>query len=133
MIREFNHKDIASINEIGLLIKNTFDITKTYNNNVEKLYIYEQNNEILGFIQISDSFGDIDIIDIAVREAYQNKGIGKELINYIVDNLKPNKIMLEVRNDNIKAIEFYKKIGFKEINRRTNYYGDADALIMEMK
>ena len=39
--------------------------------------------------------------------------------------------MLEVKEDNLKAISLYKKHGFKVIHIRKNYYKDKDALIME--
>ena len=39
--------------------------------------------------------------------------------------------MLEVREDNIKAINFYQKNDFKIISKRKNYYQNVDALIME--
>ena len=48
-------------------------------------------------------------------------------------NIYPNceQLFLEVRVDNLPAINLYNKLGFREINRRKNYYGDVDALVME--
>ena len=42
------------------------------------------------------------------------------------------EIFLEVRENNITAIEFYKKNGFKEAGKRKNYYRDTGeaAIIM---
>ena len=39
--------------------------------------------------------------------------------------------MLEVRDDNLKAINFYQKNHFTIIAKRKNYYKNKDALIME--
>ena len=41
--------------------------------------------------------------------------------------------MLEVREDNLKAINFYQKNNFTIIAKRQNYYKNIDALIMERK
>ena len=42
-----------------------------------------------------------------------------------------NKFLLEVNENNIKALKLYKKIGFEEISKRKNYYGkNEDAIIM---
>jgi RimJ/RimL family protein N-acetyltransferase len=47
-----------------------------------------------------------------------NLGIGKELMNYLINWAKENnsiyKISLRVRTDNQNAIHVYKKLGFKE-------------------
>ena len=135
MIREYKDEDILSINCIGNQIKN--DFAKVFNienlsNNVENIYVYEQNNKIIGFIHISKSFEVIDIINIAVDLNYQRKGIAMQLINYIIDALKPERILLEVRKSNHKAISLYEKCHFKVINIRKNYYGSEDALVMEL-
>ena len=49
-----------------------------------------------------------------------------EAIHYKVIN-----ITLEVRVSNIRAINLYKKFGFREVALRKYYYGDEDAILME--
>ena len=41
-----------------------------------------------------------------------------------------NNLFLEVKEDNIQAINLYLKLGFKKINERKNYYGSKTAIIM---
>ena len=56
------------------------------------------------------------ITQIAVKREFQNKNIGKKLLNICVESslaLGMKNIKLEVRNDNTKAIGFYVKNGFK--------------------
>ena len=134
MIREFNKKDIKDINEIGSLIKSDFvekySIPEILNYEYSKIFVYDDLC-IKGFIQIEKHFEIIDIINIAVKEDFQHLGIGEALINFIISNYNVEKIMLEVRESNVKAINFYKKNGFIEINRRKKYYGNEDAIIME--
>ena len=42
-------------------------------------------------------------------------------------------ITLEVRKSNEIAIHLYKKMGFNEAAIRKYYYGDEDAILMELK
>ena len=42
-----------------------------------------------------------------------------------------NKFLLEVNENNVKALKLYKKTGFEKIFVRKNYYGNnEDAIIM---
>ena len=52
--------------------------------------------------------------DIYVKKEYRNKGIGKQLINKVIEFAKENncsRIRWQVLNWNTPAIEFYKKLG----------------------
>ena len=44
-----------------------------------------------------------------------------------------NKFLLEVNENNIKALKLYKKIGFEQISVRKNYYGNNEDAIIMMK
>ena len=136
MVREALNQDFNRINEIGLLIKEDFStiykIDEAVKNDYTHIYVYEEDDIILGFIHIEDHFEITDVINIAVDSSYQGKGIGKMLLQYVIDNTKAEKIMLELREDNSKAFNLYKHMGFKQIHIRPNYYdGNCDAIIME--
>ena len=57
------------------------------------------------------------IIDlIALSKNYQNKGLGKQLINkleFIYKN-RFNKIIVGTQSNNVQSIKFYNKVGFKK-------------------
>ncbi len=136
MIREYTQADIDAINEIGKLIKEDFaSIYKIseLNRDYAGIYVYTEDDEVIGFLQYENHFEITDIINIAVAENSQNKGIGETLINYLVNNTEADKIMLEVRENNVSALNLYNKCGFVEINRRKKYYDGEDAIIMERK
>ncbi len=62
-----------------------------------------------------DSFGYISVVTILPK--YRNKGYAKILIKQCVEYLKfigMKKIIIDVKADNIVAINLYKKIGFDE-------------------
>ena len=135
MIRLANKNDLNKINEIGLQIKEDFnkkyDIENFFNLDYGKIYVYEENESVIGFIQLEEHYEILDIINIAVDKDNHNKNIGTKLIEFSTKDTKAEKIMLEVRESNISAIKLYEKNGFIEINRRKKYYGNEDAIIME--
>lgn len=135
MIRDFKLEDLKYIDEIGNCIKEKFlkkeRIEEIYNLDYIHIYIFEENNIVKGFLQIENHYEITDIINIAVKEEYQHNNIGSKLMEYLLNNTKASKIMLEVNEKNINALNFYKKYNFKEINRRNKYYGENDAIIME--
>ncbi len=135
MIRPANNNDINSINELGLLIEDNFpklfDIKDLLNKDYVHIYVYEEDNKILGFIHLESHYEICDLINIAVNEENQGHNIGTQLLDYAIANNTSDKILLEVRQSNTKARNLYTKLGFKEINKRNKYYGNEDALIME--
>ena len=135
MIRELINDDLKSIDSIGSLIKDDFLNKNKINERLKldyvKIFVFVEENIVKGFIEIETHFEVVEIINIAVDKTYQHKGIATTLINYIVDNYTCEKIILEVREDNLEALNLYKKNNFKEINRRKKYYGNVDAIIME--
>lgn len=133
MIREYIDSDIKYIDLIGSQIKENFiekfDVINIKNIDYANIYVYEDINIIKGFIHIEDHIDFIDIINVAVDKDYQHEGIASILLDYIVNMNK--RIILEVRESNSNAIGLYSKYSFKEINRRKNYYGNEDAIVME--
>ncbi len=65
------------------------------------------------------------LFSIAVLPKYQSKGIGRQIIDYIIQfarNNKFEKISLEVIKSNQKLIQYYQSIGFKITEEIPEYY-----------
>lgn len=95
------------------------------------------DEKILAYSIISSVLDEAELLLIGVLPEYQHQGLGSQLWHFIAEDLAQKniqKIFLEVRVSNEKAISFYKKIGFVEINRRKDYYayegGREDAVVM---
>ncbi len=106
----------------------------------ESKYIYFAmiNSDIAGYIVFEHVLDEGHLSNLAVKNEYQKKGVGSELVKHIL--VKAGKIglkflMLEVRVSNEKARNFYAKLGFKEIGTRKMYYKDPveDALMLKFE
>lgn len=92
------------------------------------------NNKIVGYINFTYIFEEMEIGNLCVDKNYRRQGIAHSIIGSLFDFAKENKvekIFLEVSSLNDPAHRLYLSEGFKEINVRKNYYGpDDDAIIM---
>ncbi len=60
------------------------------------------------------------IYEIIVKEEFRSKGIGRVLVNKIVEFSKTRgieKIELEIKNSNERGISFYKEVGFYDYSK----------------
>ena len=80
------------------------------------LYLFKIDNEIKGFIGISED----SIEMLFIHNNFRGRGVGKQLLEYVINNFNINKV--EVNKQNTQALEFYKYLGFKEVR-----YSDVDS------
>ncbi len=101
------------------------------NSHVKVFVAENEENKICGFALILKTFSTFKaktnfyIEDLFVFPEYRNLGIGKQLFDYITDFTQvhgANKVEWYVNNANHGAIEFYKKIGAKELDYKSIYY-----------
>ena len=82
-------------------------------------YILEENGEIQGYAMIAKSFSTefgkpcIWIEDLYVKEPYRGMGLGRGVLNYIVDKYPGCLFRLEAERENERAIHVYEKCGFE--------------------
>lgn len=130
MIKEYDsYPQFAVDNFTYKLTKNEF-----YTNPYLKILTYEINNNIVGFILYSLIYDRIEIEQFEVTTKERRKGIGAKLLNYLIKKYQDTKIKnitLEVKEDNVVAINLYKKYGFKKVSIREKYYDGINGLLLE--
>ena len=135
MISKYSLDDLNDINKLGKELnpnyQKLFHIDKLNPN--EEIYVYKEDNNLLGFIHISVNYEVVDLLNIIVDNDHKHNHIGTSLINYMIDSLPKDvkRILLEVNENNQTAIEFYYKNNFKVNALRKKYYKNESALIME--
>ena len=135
MIRELDKSDYNSILKLevnfGYALK---DVIYDLDSNPFSHYLlYIDNDMILGYLNYYLMYDRIEIAAFNVLEKYQNNHIGTNLLKELINNYigKVSNITLEVKKDNIKAINLYKKMGFVEKAIRKRYYNGIDGILME--
>lgn len=134
MVDNYNEKDYEGFIKLGQELNPKFkELFDPSNNSNEEVYVYREENKVLGFIQIIQNFEICDILNIIVDKENRNKGIATKLLDFVIDhtNSEVEKIMLEVRESNEQAVNFYSKNKFIQISKRKNYYAGEDAIVME--
>ena len=86
--------------------------------------------EVIGFLAVQENFFEAEVLQIAVKKAYQGQGIASDLFATFPTD---KEIFLEVRKSNQRAQAFYKKEKMAVIAERKAYYHDPveDAIIMK--
>jgi len=107
------------------------------NNNTTSL-VAKENGEIIGFIIgmlfIEENMIVGHILTIDVSPNHRRKGVGIKLLQEMEKIFKSKQAVmcrLEVREDNIAALNLYRKLGYKKVGKLEHYYGDAHGILLE--
>ncbi len=127
--------------DISLLENECFSVPWTKENIIESLnsatvfYVAKSDSKTVGYLGMQNAMGDGYITNVAVTKNFRNFGVATALLSALFEyatKTQMNFISLEVRKSNIPAISLYKKLGFKDVGVRKNFYTapKEDAVIM---
>lgn len=141
IVRELDSKDLDEIilieNEIYKDRWNKSAYLNDLENELAYNYVLEIDGIIVGYYGFWILFDNIDITKVSIRKEFQGMGLSNILLDDFFNRIKNLDILtvtLEVRVSNEKAINLYKKYGFKIISKRDKYYPDKeDAYIMQLE
>ena len=142
IITELNTKNEEYIKQVLEILNENFQYpwNKNHlglNNKFQKNLVAIYNKKIIGFISGEIFPPEANILMLAVKKTYQDKGVGKKLLQYFIKEISNqyiNQIWLEVSKQNKKALNFYLKNNFKKEYIRKKYYKDgSDAIIMRFQ
>lgn len=105
-------------------------------NRVARCWVMREQGRVLGYLCLWEVAEELHITNIAVHPSFRRQGIGRTLLQGVLDDARHRKlrvVVLEVRPSNTEARTLYETIGFRVIGRRRGYYYDTgeDALVME--
>ena len=136
IIRPITVSDVSRIIDLemkylGETIGSDMLISESTNPTIKFLAI-EKNNLLLGYIGWYHILGECEILNFVSDGAFQRKGYGQLLFNELIKQVDATRVILDVRVNNEKGMQFYLKNGFRKISIRKNYYSDGtDAIVME--
>ena len=102
-------------------------------NPFSRVLVYEENNDIMGFISYSIAYDRAEINYIYVSDKHRKSGIASKLMEVCIDEVIKSgciNITLEVSTQNKAGISLYKKFGFSQAAVRPRYYRGVDGLLM---
>ena len=139
LVRNVEVEDLEKIVEIEKdLYKTPWNLNQfryeIEENEFSYVYVLENDGVIVGYYGFWIMFDEIDITKVSIRKEFQGMKFSHILMEDCFCRIKDlgiGKVNLEVRVDNFRAINLYKKYGFKEVCIRKDYYGKGeDALMM---
>ncbi len=92
-----------------------------------RTYVYEEDNEIKGFISIANN----RILAIIVKEEYLNKGIGRKLINNCKE--RNDTLNMNIYENNTDGLVFMLRMGFKNIGIQVDHSTNQKEYVLEWK
>jgi ribosomal-protein-alanine N-acetyltransferase len=95
---------------------------------------------VIGYGVLSVAAGEAHVLNVCVAPEAQGEGHGRRLMRRLMDLARwhgAERVFLEVRPSNPRAMQLYHTLGFNEIGRRPNYYparnGREDAIVMALE
>ena len=121
VLRKAKPKDAVKIHELvneyakeGLLLP--LSLNKLYDN-IRDFWVYEEGGEIVGCAALHIVWEDLaEIRSLAVKREHHKKGIGKKLVLRCLEEAKEydlKRVFVLTYQ-----VEFFKKLGFRELDKR---------------
>lgn len=87
------------------------------------LFVLEQNGEALGVCVVTrEAPGEYELQNIAITPAWQRKGLGRALVEFVFDHYPDLQALRLGTGDSPSTVGFYKALGFQETGREKDYF-----------
>lgn len=139
MIRKMESRDLEQVAELEKVCFSEAWSWKLLETGIHSpydvYYVFEQDEQILGYCNLRILAGEGEIQRIAVLPPFRRLGVARKLMDAMVDFAVENKaaaVTLEVRESNRPARNLYESYGFTAEAVRKGYYRNPseDAVIM---
>ena len=100
--------------------------------------VAEYEERVVGFMIYELHKNRLHILNFAVHRDFQRRRVGEQMVGKLISKLshqRRNRIMLEVRETNLAAQLFFRKVGFRAVSVLRDFYDDTveDAYLMEFR
>jgi ribosomal-protein-alanine N-acetyltransferase len=90
--------------------------------------VAELDGEVVGYIIYEMGRSEFHVLNLAVRPDVRRRGVGQQLIQKIVGKLRSGQrteVRLEVRETNLAAQLFFRRLGFQAVTVLKDFYEDT--------
>ncbi|GAB4181687.1 MAG: ribosomal protein S18-alanine N-acetyltransferase [Wenzhouxiangellaceae bacterium] len=99
--------------------------------------LIELGDAVVGHMILSVAAGEAHLLNLCIAPDIQGRGLGRRLLSHAMNAARvggAERMILEVRPSNWRALRLYQAAGFESIGRRRGYYpaGESreDALVL---
>ena len=142
-VRDMVAADIAAVHELEVRLFPVdawplkMFVSELAQPETRRYLVAEAQGGIVGYAGVMCIEPVADVQTIAVVPEYEGRGIGTALLTELISEARRRgaaDVLLEVRADNPRAQQLYRRFGFEQIHVRRKYYRDGvDALIMRLE
>jgi len=130
---KFNHNDV-DWNELSNLYKiaplgdkKADDLKVVFLNSMYKCFVYNEGTLVGVGRALADGLDASYICDIAIHPDFQGKGIGKDIVNKLVEFSQGHKKIILYAN--VGKEPFYAKLGFDKMNTAMAIFKNRDQAV----
>ncbi len=111
--------------DLLLLADPSIDLVRTY---LKKglCYVAEHRSDVIGVVlTLETEPGNIEIMNVAVKEDFQNQGIGKKMLKFVIDEIKKTDIKtieIGTGNPGVHQMLLYQKCGFRIVGVDLDFF-----------
>ncbi len=101
--------------------------------------VFDSAQRLVAYAVMSLVVDEAELLLFVVASNWQGKGLGKQFLLGLLDRLPAvaQRVFLELRDSNHRALALYESCGFHQIGHRPNYYpsaqGREDAILMAIE
>ena len=139
MIKKLDHTNLAIATKMRIVFQESYAIEakllnainfpplqrplESYIKSTTTFFGYHIKDKIVGIIEVSSNEKTTHINSLVVSPHFFRQGIGRELMDYILQNFSSKVFTVETGLKNIPASTLYKNFGFKEIRQWDTDHG----------
>ena len=137
---EIHTMTFQDLNKIKVNLQDDFDdfwnfeiLKEEVGNNNSKYLVLLYDNEIVCFGGIKIILDEANLMNIVTKKQMRENGFANFILNELINIAKEkhcSSMTLEVNENNLPAINLYKKFDFTQVGRRKNYYKNGDSAIL---
>jgi ribosomal protein S18 acetylase RimI-like enzyme len=139
MIKKLDHTNLAIATKMRVVFQESYAVEaallnatnfpplqrplESYIKSITMFFGYHIKDEIVGIVEVSPKEKTTHINSLVVSPHFFRQGIGRELMNYILQNFSSKVFTVETGLENIPASKLYTSFHFKEVKQWDTDHG----------
>lgn len=98
--------------------------------------VAEINEQVVGYMVYELHKARLEVLSIAVHKDFRRQGVGKAMVYKLISKLsyeRRNKISLMVRESNLDALNWLKRLGFRALGIAKDFYIESTDDAIQMR